>query len=213
MRPKCCTNCRKSSCASLLMCRWRLSELQVPGRCPASLDGLPEEQGPKGGAVAHIDQRAATNPQPRLTPSFSLHACRQSLSTSEILRVFNAQTQATSSRQLRGHVYYNMSHHESRVEPGQQGGAGQQGGVPSLSIIIRSRFLLVPSAGSASRVQSAPAHTNTPQGQTPDYGWSSLGHSRYKHKIMGWGWVGGGGGQNMVKIPQKSCRFTKKCIW
>lgn len=91
-RRDCYADCRTSSCASFLLFRWRLSELQVPGRRPPSLDRLPEEQGPKGGAVAHPDQRAAANPQPRLTPSSGAHACRQSLSMFTDSRGFTAQT-------------------------------------------------------------------------------------------------------------------------
>ncbi len=103
----------------LCMFRWRLSELSLTGRRPPSLDGLPEEQGHEGGAVARPDQRAATNLQPRLNPRCFLSACRRSLSVitwfTEILWLVNGTDWSNftmrSSSHWGGKVYYNQSHH------------------------------------------------------------------------------------------------------
>lgn len=62
------TNCRHFLLFVYCLFRWRLPELSLPGWRPPALDGLPEEQGQEGGAVAYPDQRAATNPQPWLNP-------------------------------------------------------------------------------------------------------------------------------------------------
>lgn len=39
-----------------LCCRWSVPKLSFSRRCPSSLDGLPEEQGAEGGAMACSDQ-------------------------------------------------------------------------------------------------------------------------------------------------------------